>query len=146
MLKEIARIGVFCRGQLPFGPIQKIVGEDGKPVSLKDYLKGTEYVDLHPDIPWGRMIGFVWKVYSKAERDDLISKKIKRAEKNAKRAAKGLPPILAKVKLEEKAPEGWPGEENNPVLPRRSPAQTVKRGGKWVQVGSDNLTAHIVAK
>jgi hypothetical protein len=140
----INQIAVFIAGvtvhRLPSAPFKVEKDSEGKRIGF------SPFVDLHPDIPWGRMIGFVWKVYSKAERDDLISKKIKRAEKNAKRAAKGLPPILAKVKLEEKAPEGWPGEENNPVLPRRSPAQTVKRGGKWVQVGSDNLTAHIVAK
>lgn len=120
-------IGAFRGQRLPFSPIKVKRDLDGKRV-----IEGVStFVDSHPEIPFGRMVGEKWICYSKEERSALIAKADKRKERNEKRAAKGLPPIGVKAPKEKAVkPAFTPETVNVPTL-------TVKRGGKWVQVSQE---------
>ena len=119
-------IGAFKGQRLPFQPIKVKRDSEGKRV-----IEGIKtFVDSHPEIPFGRKVGEVWVAYSSAERAALILKADKRAERNEKRAAKGLPPIGKKVAEKVVKPAYTPETVNVPTL-------TVKRGGKWVQVSEE---------
>lgn len=147
-----------------------IRGEDGARVI--EGVKPTT-TDPHSDIPWGRFIGRDWKAYSKEERTSLIAAKLRKIERDTKKAARSPAP---KPKAPKEQPKRYSfreamskiadsqiGTEETKSFPDpddkirispeeiramtgSSPLQTVKRGGRWVQVGQDNLSAFIEAR
>lgn len=136
-LKRIAsRISRVHGHTLPVGIVKVSKGEDGKRI-----VDGkASFVDSFPDIPFGYTDHWGdWHMYSRAQREQLHLAAVAKAERAAKRAAKG-----EKVKpVKEAEPVRDFAETMAHIAAKQVEAHTVKRDGKWVQVGSDNLTAFI---
>lgn len=141
MIGKIKAVAVFMGAKrLPFKAVKVTKSENGERV-----IEGVKsFVDSFPDIPWGhRDVHGNWIVYSRQEREALHLQAVARKERAAKRAAKGKAPIKSKVKAEEPAISFYDAMTK---IATSAPVQTVKRAGKWVQVGADALTAHIEAR
>ena len=149
-------IGTFNRHRvsLPFAPVSVAKGENGERV-----IEGVKpFVDSLPNIPWGRKIGGDWKAYSKDERVAMAAEIAAKTDRAAKRAANKLLKGEKASKAKEEKPgvsfaaamvkiaESQIGTEETKSFPVPEVPQTVKRDGRWVQVGADNLTAHIEAR
>lgn len=161
----LKQIGSFHGKRLPVGVVKVAKGEGGERV-----VEGVRaFVDSFPDIPFGkRDHRGDWVTYSRAEREAMHLAAKAKAERAAKRALKPAKPRTVKVKVDRNgnpivprvpSPErsfseamvhiadsqiGTVEAKSFPDMPIQF--QTVKRGGKWVQVGSDNLSAFIEAR
>lgn len=134
-IKRIAGIASFQGIKLPFAPVRVLRGENGERI-----IEGvSSFIDRAPEIPFGRIDGSGnYKLYSKDERIALAVEAQKKKDRAAKRAAKGKSPIQVRE------PKQVPNFEE--TASSQAPIQTVKRGGLWVQVGADNLSAHIESR
>lgn len=120
--------------RLPIAVVRVVKGESGERV-----IEGSKpFVDSLPNIPFGRKVNGVFLPYSKEERVTLAAEIVAKEERAAKRAAKGKP-----VKVKEPKPVPLNFRESMNRIADSQPPRTVKRDGRWVQVGSDALTAHI---
>jgi len=149
MVQRIKAVAVFMGAKrLPFKAIKVTKDENGERV-----IEGVKpFVDSFPDIPFGkRNHRGDWITFTRAEREaiHLIAKA--KAERAAKKAAKAekpkTPPPVVKSWKEAMAhiaesQIGTVEAKSFPDMPVEY--RTVLRGGKWCQVGADNLTAHIV--
>ncbi len=170
-LERVRRnVAVFGERRLPSKVVKVTRSETGERI-----VEGVKaFVDSFPDIPFGKRDhhgDFI--AYSRADREALHMAAVAKAERAAKRAAK--PAKVKPVKVEEPTRTFGeamahiaasqvgteetksfvePGEGKHPKMTNDEriamigniPLHTVKRGGKWVQVGSDNLSAFIEAR
>jgi len=166
ILNRIARkVAEFHGKRLPSGIVKVAKGESGERI-----IEGVRaFVDSFPDIPFGkRTQRGDWVSFSRAEREVMHLEAKAKAERAAKRALKPAKPRTVKIKMDRNGNPIVP----RPPTPERSFSEamvhiadsqigtveaksfpdmpveyrTVLRGGKWVQVGSDNLSAFIEAR
>lgn len=141
------RVAVFQGTKLPFAPIKVQRAENGERI-----IEGvTAFVDSFPDLPFGRKDAHGnWVAYTRAEREAIgmaLKAKAERAAKRAMKAGKEKLEVVQKVKNFREAMNHIASTQVGTVETKSfTEPTTVKRDGKWIQVGSDNLTAHIEAR
>lgn len=134
------QVGTHRKFKLPYGIVKIKKGDDGQRVieglqTCDPSLSHIPYVGKDPAT--GNL-----RALSRAEREAMALDLRVKAERKAKREAKKLAEGKSLPKEEKEATKG----KSAPPKGAAIPVHTVKRDGKWVQVGADNLTAFVEAR